>query len=466
MVKSKLFWLNLLVGSVFADPYISYNNYIQNPFGGEATGGGTQIHLQNVNEYSGGGQQVIYESAIMRQNAWEKWFNDGTYNIQAAVSVTSTTNNTTNLAYGSNIFAQTGSAAGFSFGGNLAIINPYFSSDLNGTDPNKYNPFLPANQVIYPNQLFTEFKIPNVFQADAGWLYITTPWVTSSYAEGIQQPTYQGVLLNYQMTRNILWTGMALNGYMPVSATGFSSLTMYNPNYNSITQTPNIQGASSPGTYALGMQYGANTDWNANLWGYQFLNYVNLLYGDSKYTWNLSNNNTFFTLAAQAGIEGADTANNAFAQNGYGTPQSNLVGLQAGFNYDWVGIYASYNNTWGPSTAYQGGGFVSPYTNDYGIDPMYTSSLLSGLVEKSAGQAVKLAPSFTLFSRNLTLTPSYTQYWTSPSPNSNEWDLYAHYTLPEAKGLSFTGFFAYLQQPPQGTIGNATYAEIMTSYVY
>ncbi|MBP9742273.1 MAG: hypothetical protein KBD37_02845 [Burkholderiales bacterium] len=463
--------MSFSVGYASADNYISYNNYIQNPFNGQPTGGGTQIHLIDIHQNTGGGTQVIYESEIMNQNAWQKWFNDGTYNIQAAAAILSTTSNSVNFSYGSNIFVQTGSAAGFSFGGNLAIINPYFSPQINGTNPSALDGYLPANQVVFPNELFTEYKLPNLLQIDAGWLYINTPWVTSVNSEALQQPTYQGILLNYQMTANILWTAMALNGYMPISATGFSGLTLYNQNFNTATQTPNIHNYPSPGTIALGMQYGNNTLWKSSLWGYQFQDYANLLYGDTKYILNIDPRVSYLTFAAQAAVEGANGANvtnssNAFASSGYGTPQSNMIGLQFGVNYDWLGFFASYNSVFGNSTAYQSGGLVSPYTYQYGIDPMYTSSLLGGLIEKSAGSALKLGPSFTFFDKTLMVAPSFTQFWTSPYPSSTEWDMVATYNLPQVRGLSFNGFFGYLQQPVPTAGGNITYAEVLTSYVY
>jgi hypothetical protein len=449
----KLLLLNLYLGGVVADNYISNNNYIQNPFNGQPSGGGTQ---------------VVQESKTLDQNVWQKWFENGTYNVQAAMSADTITNNNFNFAYGTNIFAQTGVVAGFSFGGNLAIVNPYFSQQINGTDPATINLFLPPNQVVFPNELFTEYKIPNLFQADAGWLYINTPWVTSYDPLALQQPTYQGVLLNYQMTQNILWTGMALNGFMPVSAIGFSGTTLYNQNYDFGTQTPTIHNLPSTGTIALGMQYGQNLSWKANVWGYQFQDYVDMLYADTKYTLAI-NPKTNLTFAAQGAIEGTNfignSGTNNFATSGYGTPQSNMVGLQFGVNYDWLGVLVSYNNVFGNPNGYEGGGLVSPYTYQLATDPLYTTGILAGLVEKSAGSAVKIAPTFTFFSNSLTISPSYEQFWTNPYPNTTEWDLNLTYNLPQVKGLTFSEAFGYLSQPPS-TGGSVTFDQVMVSYVY
>lgn len=465
-MKNKLILLSLFIGVGYASDNISYNNYIQDPFNGAPSAGGTQIHLFKLNQNTAGNTQVITESTIQKQTPWERLLNDGTYNIQLASSATSTTVNTVNFAYGANLFAQTGSAFGFSFGGNLAIINPYFSSQINGTDPYKVKQSLPANQVIFPNQLFAEYKIINLFQVDAGWLYIDAPWVTSQNAEAIQLPTFQGVLVNYQMSRNILWTGIAFNGYMPISATGFSGLTMNNPNFNVITSTPNINGSPSPGTIALGIKYGQYTNWKANLWGYAFQNYANLLYADTQYTLNIDHGNTVLTFAAQAANEGSNGGtNNVFTANGYGTPQSNMLGAQIGVSHDWFAFYASYNLVSGNSTAYHSGGLVSPYTNTLGTDPMYTSSWLSGLVERSAGSAIKLSPNFTFFNKSLTIIPSYTSFMSNPYPTADEWDMFITYNLPEARGLSFNSFLSYEQQPIAAG-GNFTYAEFLVSYIY
>lgn len=460
-LKSKIIALSLLISSTYADSSISYNNYIQDPFGRSPSGGGTQVHLINLYEKSGGGTQVIVESQIANQNVWQKWFGDGTYNLQGISAVIDNTKNSTNFAYGANLFAQTGSVAGFSFGGNLAIINPYFSSEINGTTIKQ---FLPANQVIFPNELFTEYKIPSVFQVDAGWLFIETPWVTSLDSQALQKPTFQGILVNYQMTKDILWTGMALNGYMPISQTGFSGNTLYNKGVDTSTQTPNIS-SGSPGTYALGIQYGADKQWKANLWGYQFLDYADLLYADTRY--RLGQPTGFHMhFAAQAATEGSNGQNNAFSAASYGAPQSNMLGFQYGVYYTWFAFAASYNDVFGNSSAYGSGNMVSPYTYQIGTDPLYTSSLMSGLIEKSAGSAMKLAPSFFAFDKSLTITPSFTQFWTNPYPYSNEWDLALTYDMPHAKGLTLNGFLGYLQQPVPVAGGDMTYAEALISYVY
>jgi len=443
----------LFINSVFADDYISVNNYIQNPFNGQPSGGGTQ---------------VITESTIANDNVWEKWFSDGTYNIQGEGTFANVTGANT-YGYGANIFAQTGSVVGISFGGNLAVINPLYPNALNPANTGQTsgnptaNPFLPTNRIIFPNELFGEYKLPNLFQADVGWLYINTPWLTSSDPIALIQPTFRGALLNFQLSKDILITGLATDGYMPISATGFTQATLYNNRYDYGTLTPNILNDTSPSAYALGVQYGMNNAWKANFWGYQFTDYASMLYADTKYTLTLTPNLNL-VFAGQAGEQGSQ-GNNVLAQAGYGTPQSRLVGLQFAVNYTWFDFVASYNTVFGNNTAYEGGGLVSPYTYQLATDPLYTTSTVAGLVEKSAGSAVKLAPTFNFFGNTFTITPSYATYYTNPYPNSQEYDLTLSYALPGVKGLSFNGYLAYLQQSQQ-VGGNVKYTQLFASYIY
>lgn len=461
-ISQTLFFL--IIGAVpsysFADiDYISNNNYLMNPYMGTPSGGGTSS---------------ISQSQLSDNGFFKNLFTTGTYNVLGAVSY-GTLNSNHNFGYGVNIFAQTGTVAGLSVGGNLAIANPFFANRINpdNNTPNDSFQFLPTNQVIVPNELFIEYKIPNLFQIDAGWIYIDTPWLSSSDSLTLVEPTFQGILTNFQVNENVYITAFALNGYMPISSNYFSGLTLYNTKYDYATATPNIFDTPSSGSFAVGVQYGKSSNWKSQLWVYQFNNYANMIYGDSAYKLNI-NDNLNMTFSAQAGTQGTELypyTNNVFAHAGYGAPQSNLLGLKYDFNYRWFEISASYNLVAGRNhhNSYEGGGLISPYTYQLASDPLYTTSTLGGLVEKSAGQAFKITPAINLFDGNLVISSSYAKYFTNVAPNSQEIDLTLTYapTISGLKGLSFDAYFGFLRQDSTlRTNNNVQFLQLFASYLY
>ena len=142
-----------------------------------------------------------------------------------------------------------------------------------------------------------------------------------------------------------------------------------------------------------------------------------------------------------------------------------MLGAQFGFNYSILGLQLGYNNIWGPSDGYQSGELVSPYTYQYATDPLYTTGWIQGMVERSSGQAYKIAPSLSLLDNNLVITPSYQYYATTIIPASSEYDLQISYMIPEIKGLTVFGGYGYLTNVNED--GNGAYqAQVMLSYLY
>lgn len=449
-MSKKFLLTSLFVSSVFGVDYISSNNYIQNPFNGQPSKGGTQM---------------VTESQMATQSVWERWFTDGTYNIQGNGSYVSL-NDKNYFAYGANAFAQTGTVAGFSFGGNLVVVNPAFSNVINNNADMNSMQFLPSTQVNTVNELFVEYKIHNTVQADVGWLYINTPWLSSSDSLALQQPTYQGALVNVQLAQELMLTGLAINGYMPISSNYFSGATLYDQNWDYGTAFPNINNAPSTGTYAAGLVYGADGPWKTQIWGYMFQQYGNLLYADSKYTLAITGTSNI-SFAVQGGVQGSDSGN-VMAAAGYGAPTANIVGAQVAYAYNWFGLSASYNQVWGGTGSYENGGIVSPYTYQLATDPLYTTAVLAGLVEKSAGSAYKISPQLNLLEGAISIAPSYASYVTAAVPNSEEWDLNITYTPSFVKGLTISGVGGYLIQPYVEGVsgGNTQFVQGMVSYLY
>ncbi|MDQ5920121.1 MAG: hypothetical protein QG673_177 [Pseudomonadota bacterium] len=431
--------------------YIFRSNYIQNPYMGMP---------------SGGVPKNVSESEFSRDSVSQKLFADGTWNVFGAGSYVDQ-NGANNYGYAVNIFGQTGQIAGFSFGGLMTIANPFFSSQWNPAEPENQAQGLPVAQQVTPQELFAEYQYSDIIQADAGWIGISnSPWMTYYQNNALNLVTYQGALVNVNPGGGWLLTGFAINGAQLLGEQGFSQQTMYNSGFDNGTGTGNIGDAGSPHTLAAGASWSDTGQMlNLRLWGYAFADYANMAYADTTIRLPVKDE-LGFSIGLQGALQGQNGDGNILNNNGYGNSvNSNMVGLQLGFNYSIFGLQLGYNNIWGPSDGYEAGGLVSPYTYQYATDPLYTTGWIQGMVERSSGQAYKIAPSLSLLDNNLIISPSYQYYATTLIPASSEYDIQVSYSLPQVKGLTFFGGYGYVTNAD--TDGGGVYqAELMASYLY
>lgn len=443
--------------------YISRQAYIQDPYMGIPSGGGTQN---------------VTESQLANQNVWQKWFTDGTYNVMGMAAY-ATNNGYANTADSVNVFAQTGQVAGFSFGAMMTIANPW-GSPYTTPYQDQQILFLPPNQVIQPTELFAEYQYNNIFQIDVGRIAINnSPWLSTAYYNNMQVPgaTYQGGLINVNPGGGWLLTGLAFNQAMIAGSPYFTNQTLYNYGFDYTTNTSNIINQASNGAIALGSTYtGFDNNYTLRMWAYNFQDYANMFYADNTLKLPVNKDLTF-NLAAQGGYEhGTGVGNDLISTNSDGSINATYFGAQASLNYEWFGLALAANSVMGPTNSYLGGAIVSPYTYEIATDPLYTTSYMAGLVEKAAGSAIKITPSFNFMNNNLTFAPSYAYYSTVAVPSSQEYDLVITYNVPQVKGLLFTLDGAYMTQEAYNSpfpnvggiagIGNVYTVQLGTSYLY
>ena len=429
--------------------YLSPQSYLQNPY---------------IAMPSGGGTQTVRANQLAQQTIWQQWFTDGTWNVMGEASYISQ-NGGNNYGYATNLFGQTGSVAGVSFGGLLTITNPFFANNLSPQNLEQKAQTLPVTQQIMPQELFAEYRYRNIIQIDAGWIGISnSPWLTYYQNNVLNLVTYQGAIINAYPGGGWLLTTFGINASQLTSEEGFGQQTLYNPKYNIFSNTPNVGNSGSPGTLGLGANW-TNTANTVNLrfWGYQFYNYANLAYADSTLKFPI-NNNLNVTLGAQALTEDAN-GDDVLNEAGYGAVNSNAVGMQLGVNYKIVGLELGYDGIFGPRSAYGGGAIVSPYTYQYASDPLYTTGFFQGMVEQTAGNAIKVTPSLNLFDHNLTISPAYMYFDTTAQPASSEYDITANYAIPQVKGLNIFAGYGYVLQPWDHE-GNNYQVQVLVSYLY
>ncbi len=462
------------------DTYISNTSYIQNPYVGITSGGGTLI------------PQV---SVMSSENVWEKWFANGTYNVYSGASSSfggsargGRYGGTT--TYGSSAFAQTGQVAGFSFGGAFTVMNPFFAENINGR--NASNSLLnPGNSQVAVTQAFLEYQHSNILNVDVGYIAIdNSPWLSTAYYNDLMgvPMTYQGALINVNPGGGWVLTALAFNGIQTSGQQGFSGETLYNKIYGKSYMTND---ANSNGTIALGANYVAlDNNYNLRLWGYQFDNYGTLLYSDSSLKIPL-NKTVQLNFAAQAGIDNNFGATTAYTNNSDGVQpsgssgasyfnssgdiNSNFLGIKAGVTIDWFSLNLSANTMWGPSNSVGNGTVITPYTSSLGTDPIFadgwlTSYAYAGSVGGSAGNLYKIGTSFKFLDDNLSFSPSYVTlasanpYWNG----TQEAYITANYSIPQVKGLFVFGVFSYQWTPVINPMNgsNDWAGQILTSYLW
>lgn len=439
------------------DTFINSRNFLQNPYSALPSLGGTQ---------------TLVESQVATQNFMQKWFVDGTWNVYGTTNFNINGGMQPNYEYGANIFGQTGQVGGFSFGGLLTVINPYFANQMNSAPKSaSANQFLPSNQQVTPAEAFIEYQYSNRIQADIGYIGINnSPWLASNYYNNMAAPaiTYQGAIVNLNPGGGWILTALGFNASQPSGQEGFDGMTLYNTGYDWGTGTALLSNAPSSGTVAMGANFiGWNNNENFRVWYYSFNNYANLFYADNNIKFQVNSNLTF-NLGAQAGTEVGDTVN-TIKNNGLGTPGSTFYGIQGGFNYKWFGLNLAFNDAFGASDTFGQGAIVSPYTYGVALDPLFTTPYMQGLVDRaSGGQAYKIAPSFTFLDGNLVFSPAYTNLQTVAINSSSEYDLILTYTVPQIKGLSVFYAYAYQSVPFSATTpsGDTYTTQVQLSYLY
>lgn len=430
--------------------YINHRAYLQNPYGSLLSGGATN------------------------QNPKTNWYENGTWNLMSN-AVYNNVNGANNYGYGWNLFAQSGQIAGFSLGGLLTIANPFFAAQLSPSNEALEDQFQPVDKQQQLSEAFIEYQYQNKIQTNIGYISITnSPWLSPSFFEDMLTPgvSYQGAEINVNLGQGWLISALGFNQTQVVGEEGFGRQTFYNPGFDYGTGTANVINDPSYGTYALGANFiGLNNNYNFRLWAYQFTNYAKLLYADNNVEFKI-NQQLNFKVAAQVGNENGDKVN-ALTHNGYGNVNSSFVGIQGGINYYWAGLSLAYNNVWGPDSSYGGGAIVSPYTYQLASDPLYTTPVMLGLVDKgSAGSAYKITPSLNFLDGNLSFTPSYSSFSTVSVPDTKEYDLVLNYAVAAIKGLSFYVAYAYLSQPyylnnQNAEVGGSAYiTQVSLNYLY
>lgn len=382
--------------------------------------------------------------------------------------------NATNLSafsLGGYINAHTGSLAGFS-----ADVGFYTANSLGA---NRVNPDVTLmgtqDSINALGQAYLQYEIPQIALIRAGNQIVHTPWVNGSDSRVIPA-TYQGVFAqvspycgwNIYGMRFFRWKSRTSGDYYRDNLyynTGFDG----DPIYGGIGKLPESDPASN-GVLAFGTSY-KRYGINAQAWYYNFYHFAQTVYGDAQYTLKTGSGfDPFLGAQVNRQWEGNSLLNASLGSGAIvgGIPEGNGVnstawGVIGGIDYNGGSsllgkgqLAASYNDILYHQGAVGGGAIVSPYTAGYATDPLYTTSMIRGLVEMGPGNGWKVKWTQHFLSNQFLFMAAYAQYHLHTAGYAN--DIYGDLTyFPQGwvKGLSIrdrvevahgdlpTGYFIY-----------------------
>lgn len=304
---------------------------------------------------------------------------------------------------------------------------------LNSNDPAHVDRTLPGHTVNTLGQTYLQYSKSSLL-IRAGNQIINTPWISAADTR-IIPATYQGLFTSYSPWQDFTLTALRIYRFKSRTANNFTRSNLYNPGNYGGTTAPGYDDTATPGALALGSTY-KKTNFTGDFWYYKFYDLANLLYANGKYQFNKDLNVTSF-VAVQAVREWGDGDNLLSPYLG-GSANADVFGFMAGAQFSQVNLSLAYNNEAQRNHSFKQGNILSPYTSGYSSDPLYTTSMLGGLVEKSSGQAVKFSTDYLTINKTWKLSASYAKYFTTPQfANSTEVDLDGSYQFNgHLKGLS------------------------------
>jgi hypothetical protein len=276
----------------------------------------------------------------------------------------------------------------------------------------------PGNTIDGFTQAYVEYA-NTWLTVRAGDQYLNTPWMGQSDSR-VVPASYQGAMLDFKPAKG--WDIYAIRTLRWKSRTsdGYNDDNVYYPStyhgdsmYGNNGSLPS-SARSQDGTTAVGSTY-AGHGLKAQAWYYDFEHFGRMAYVDGMYTIDTGTAVKPF-VGAQLVREttGADnvivdTHTKITGVAGQRVDAS-AWGVDAGVGIGKAKFDVAYNKLDSDRNAVGAGAIISPYTNTYATDPLYTTSMLRGLVEQGPGHAWKAKAQYAMFHDELTVIASYAHY--------------------------------------------------------
>jgi len=341
--------------------------------------------------------------------------------------------------------ANSGSFYGFSIGGSLAGVSDLGTEDDN---PDRVDTTLQGDRSSWAaiTQAYLQYK-RDWLTLKGGYQYLDTPWMSRSDSRMVPA-SYTAVTAVITPVKDWNITLLREFAFRGRTASSYQRDNLYYPsgyenthNFGGNNKLPDSTKEAN-GTYAIGTNYTIG-GLKAQGWFYDFQNFGRLSYFDGSYTYNTG---TGFNpvLGAQYTHETTGTHNyltgstaSVNTRKGGRKVKADAWGLDAGLIIPNGRIDMYYNKLEASHSAVGGGAIVSPFTVGYATDPLYTTSMIRGLVEMGPGDAWKAKFTYNMLQNKLNFTTSYAEYNTTYYGTSH--NVYADLTYNfggALKGLS------------------------------
>ncbi|WP_426700792.1 hypothetical protein ACPPVV_15645 [Rhodanobacter sp. Col0626] len=328
------------------------------------------------------------------------------------------------------INARTGTfGGGFSLVGSLASANS-FGSQSNNTAKVDASLMGLDDSVSALSQAYLQYE-NHWLTFRGGYQYLATPWMGMADSRVIPA-SYEALSVDVKPADGWDIYGIRSFGWKSRTSSGYTSDNLYYPStYDGDTMYGNngalpATARSANGAWAFGTSY-TNGGLKTQAWYYNFMRFARLGYVDGSYTFKTGTGFDPF-VAAQYVTEtgGSDNILVDTRTRFLGLPGDRVKSKAWGANVGVVipngRLEVAYNKIAQQDGAIGSGALISPYTVTYAADPLYTTSMLRGLVEQGPGHAWKAKVAYNLFDQKLQLAAAYTKYTTDLRGDSH--DLY------------------------------------------
>jgi len=306
---------------------------------------------------------------------------------------------------GGMLKVHTASIYGISAGVGFYTANGLGSNDLHGPH---LDPLLMGdrNSLNVLGQAYLQYRNPYLL-VKIGNILLNTPWMGTADAFMIPN-TYQGALVQITPFAGLRFTAFREFRYKNRVQENYYRQTLLNENPLYPHMPDNLNG-----TLGFGLQ-GQWQGFSSALWFYRFYDLANLLYGTLHYGMGDVGFGIKPFADFQYAREWGDGARYA------GPVNASIYGGMLGVKNSFGELFVAYDEipsrapiTVGGGTLYNGG-FISPFTQQYNADPLYTSIMDYGLISVSKpGHAWKIG--FVLHPvEHLRIKYSYSLYHTAP----------------------------------------------------
>ena len=336
------------------------------------------------------------------------------------------------FSVGGALNVLSGSVYGFSAG--LSFYTAH-NLGLNNANPALVDGTLAGYDGINTlGQAFVQYDNRRVL-VRAGDQSIAKPWINASDSRMIPA-TYQALLAAVRPITGLTISAMRITRFKSRTSDEFSRTDLYNSTGTfNIGGTGGLAGRRETGAAAVGADYDAR-GLKAAVWGYQFYDLAKMAYAQGSYV-----------LPGAAGLKpfvGAQVVRETGSGPQYlGAVNATVYGAVVGVKRAGDQITLGYDDLPAHAGAFGNGDVVSPYTTGYATDPLYTTSMIQGMIDrKTTGHAVKISATAFLLQHKVRLIASFADYFNTlysgyTSARTNEADLDLTYFLGgPLKGLS------------------------------